>query len=163
MKNKSEKLARIGVIANFEKSASRSVVTAAAALIARANRVVAAEQDTARMAGLHCEVFPNAAALARQVDLLLVFGGDGTMLRAVREIDGSETPVLGINVGRLGFLTAVSSRTLPRPWKSSGRTTSSLRPVRSSKPSGGAEARRFACPLSMTLSSVTARSPASLN
>ncbi len=112
MKNKSEKLARIGVIANFEKSASRSVVTAAAALIARANRVVAAEQDTARMAGLHCEVFPNAAALARQVDLLLVFGGDGTMLRAVREIDGSETPVLGINVGRLGFLTAVSSRDL---------------------------------------------------
>jgi NAD+ kinase len=112
LKNKSEKLARIGLIANFEKSSSRRVVVEAAALITRANRIVVAEQETARMAGLKCEVFPNAAALARQVDLLLVFGGDGTMLGVVRDIDGSEAPVLGINVGRLGFLTAVSSRDL---------------------------------------------------
>ena len=103
---------RIGLIANFEKSSSRSAVIEAAALIARANRIVAAEQDTAGMAGLKCQVYPSAADLARHVDLLLVFGGDGTMLRAVREIDGSEAPVLGINVGRLGFLTAVSSRDL---------------------------------------------------
>jgi NAD+ kinase len=113
LKRKSKKLARIGLIANFEKSACRSVVIEAAALIARANRIVAAEEETALMAGLKCEIFPNAAALARQVDLLLVFGGDGTMLRAVREIDGSEAPILGINVGRLGFLTAVSSRDMP--------------------------------------------------
>jgi NAD+ kinase len=105
-------LARIGLIANFDKPASRAVVLEAARLIRRANRVVAAEAETARMAGLKCEIFSDAAALARQVDLLLVFGGDGTMLRAVREIDGSETPILGINVGRLGFLTAVSSRDL---------------------------------------------------
>ncbi|HUD48370.1 MAG TPA: NAD(+)/NADH kinase [Candidatus Baltobacteraceae bacterium] len=112
MKNKSNKLARIGLIANFEKPTCRAVVLEAAALIARADRVVAAEHHTARMAGLKCEVFPDAAALARQVDLLLVFGGDGTMLGAVRDIGGSEAPILGINVGRLGFLTAVSSRNL---------------------------------------------------
>ncbi len=81
-------------------------------LIAQAGRFVAADEVTARMAGLKCDVFPNAAALAAQVDLLLVFGGDGTMLGAVREIDGSTAPMLGINVGRLGFLTAVSSRDL---------------------------------------------------
>jgi len=54
----------------------------------------------------------DPAALARQSDLLLVFGGDGTMLRVVRETNGSATPILGINLGRLGFLTAVSSRDL---------------------------------------------------
>jgi NAD+ kinase len=43
------------------------------------------------------------------VDLLLVFGGDGTMLRLAREIAGSRTPILGVNIGSLGFLTAVSS------------------------------------------------------
>jgi NAD+ kinase len=43
---------------------------------------------------------------------LLVFGGDGTMLGVVRQIDGADAPILGINVGRLGFLTAVSSRDL---------------------------------------------------
>ena len=112
MKNKPKKLDRIGLIGNFEKSSSRAVVTEAAALISQANRVVAADEATARMAGLKCEVFPNSAALAAQVDLLLVFGGDGTMLRVVRETDESDAPVLGINVGRLGFLTAVSSRDL---------------------------------------------------
>jgi NAD+ kinase len=45
--------------------------------------------------------------------MLLVLGGDGTMLRVAREIAGSHTPMLGINIGALGFLTAV-------PWESMG-------------------------------------------
>ena len=48
--------------------------------------------------------------MARQTDLLLVFGGDGTMLRVVRETYGSGTPILGVNMGRLGFLTALSAK-----------------------------------------------------
>src|SRR5262245_56783817 len=52
------------------------------------------------------------AALGREVDLLLVFGGDGTMLRAARELAGTRTPILGIKVGGLGFLTAASSHEL---------------------------------------------------
>jgi NAD+ kinase len=112
LKNKSKELARIGLIANFEKTSCRSVVMKAAGLIARSGRIVAATQETARMTGLRCEIFPNAPALAHAVDLLLVFGGDGTMLGVVRETDGSDAPILGINVGRLGFLTAVSSHDL---------------------------------------------------
>jgi NAD+ kinase len=50
--------------------------------------------------------------LARHCDLLLVFGGDGTMLRVVGETNGSVTPILGVKMGRLGFLTAVSSKEL---------------------------------------------------
>jgi NAD+ kinase len=57
---------------------------------------------------------PDTATLARDVDLLLVFGGDGTMLRVARDIAGSTTPMLGINIGGLGFLTAVPSNELPR-------------------------------------------------
>ncbi len=63
-----------------------------------------------RIEGARC---PDAAALARQVDLLVVFGGDGTMLRVAREIAGSATPMLGVNIGGLGFLTAVPSTRLP--------------------------------------------------
>ncbi len=76
------------------------MVRKAARLIARAGRKVVINPDT--------------AALAREADLLLVFGGDGTMLRAARDIAGSATPLLGINIGGLGFLTAVPSDELPR-------------------------------------------------
>ena len=64
-------------------------------------------------AGRKALINPDIAALARDVDLLLVFGGDGTMLRVARDIAGSVTPMLGINIGGLGFLTAVPSDELP--------------------------------------------------
>ncbi len=41
------------------------------------------------------------------VDFLIAFGGDGTLLRAGRMAAGREIPVLGVNVGHLGFLTAL--------------------------------------------------------
>jgi NAD+ kinase len=110
LKKNAETLRRIGLLANVEKPSSRALVLEAAERIARASRAAAAEIQTARMAGLKCETFADPAALARQTDLLLVFGGDGTMLRMIRETNGSGTPILGINLGRLGFLTAVSAR-----------------------------------------------------
>jgi len=45
-------------------------------------------------------------------DLLVALGGDGTFLRASRMVVGTKTPVLGINLGRLGFLTAVPLESL---------------------------------------------------
>jgi NAD+ kinase len=42
---------------------------------------------------------------ARSIDALLTFGGDGTLLRGARLLAGAQVPIIGINLGRLGFLT----------------------------------------------------------
>jgi NAD+ kinase len=46
------------------------------------------------------------------LDALLTFGGDGTLLRGARLLDGAETPILGVNLGRVGFLTAARRETM---------------------------------------------------
>jgi NAD+ kinase len=49
-----------------------------------------------------------------QVDLLITLGGDGTLLRGAHLLDSNDTPLLGINLGRLGFLTSAASSELHR-------------------------------------------------
>jgi len=51
--------------------------------------------------------------LGRRSDLLVSLGGDGTMLRAMRLADGHSAPVLGVNLGKLGFLAEVDVPDLP--------------------------------------------------
>lgn len=50
--------------------------------------------------------------IARRADMIIVLGGDGTMLRTARELDGAKVPLLGINLGRLGFLTSIHAEEL---------------------------------------------------
>jgi len=63
---------------------------------------------------LNCAATPvSAKELGRRSDLLVSLGGDGTMLRAMRLADGHRAPVLGVNLGKLGFLAEVDVPDLP--------------------------------------------------
>lgn len=121
MKRQADQIRRVGIIANSGKVSCASAVNRGARLIQSSGRQVYTDAATAQLARLKAEVFADADAVAREVDLLLVFGGDGTMLRVAREIAGTRTPMLGINIGGLGFLTGVPSEDLPaalkRVWK----------------------------------------------
>lgn len=113
MKRLAQKIETVGLLVNSDKTSSRALVRKAAALIRGSGRTLAADLPTARLAGIEAHTWPDAASLAAKVDLLIVFGGDGTMLRVARETAGSRTPVIGINVGALGFLTDVQAHQLP--------------------------------------------------
>ncbi len=68
------------------------------------------EQETAHSVGLD-DGLP-LAELGRHCDLIVVVGGDGTLLHAARETAGQDVPLVGINLGRLGFLVDVSPNDL---------------------------------------------------
>lgn len=51
------------------------------------------------------------------IDALITIGGDGTFLRGARLLGGREVPILGVNVGRLGFLTVCGPAELPTAFR----------------------------------------------
>ena len=58
--------------------------------------------------------YPTAdpAALAQQVDVAIVVGGDGTLLSMARKLAPYDVPLIGVNLGRLGFLTDIPLNTM---------------------------------------------------
>jgi len=117
LKKLAKAIKRVGLIGNSDKASACAVVTEAARLISRTGRKVFCDAETAELAGLETGIYQDAAALTAHVDLLIVFGGDGTMLRVASDVAGSLTPVIGINIGGLGFLTAVTSHEMPEALK----------------------------------------------
>ncbi len=114
MKSQTKPLKRFGLVANLDKPFCERAVPQAVGCIQRLGGVVVVDQATAGLLRGSVSALPDAAAVARAVDVLLVFGGDGTMLRAGRETAGSGTPIFGINTGHLGFLTGANLRQLPQ-------------------------------------------------
>ena len=57
-------------------------------------------------------VINNFTSLEQDCDLIIVIGGDGSFLATARKLKNYQTPIAGLNLGRLGFLTEISPATL---------------------------------------------------
>jgi NAD+ kinase len=99
----------IGIIAHTGKPGVGDLVNAIAREFSRFSITALLEKDTARIAGKKSEY--SILELGTTADLLVVAGGDGTILRVVGQLGEAIKPIFGINVGSLGFLTCASSAT----------------------------------------------------
>ena len=96
----------VGIFANMAKPAAESTLADLAAA-ARDLRIGLAACDRETLRHLPGAAYVSPARFGKAIDLLLSLGGDGTVLQAVRALDGADAPILGINLGNLGFLTSV--------------------------------------------------------
>lgn len=96
----------IGVFANCEKESAAKVLRHLSKELIRLGFRLIACDETADLLPDADKVLPEN--LEQRADMLMVLGGDGTMLRIVRMLQGREVPMLGVNLGSLGFLTSIS-------------------------------------------------------
>jgi NAD+ kinase len=96
----------VGLVPHPNRASATDLAKRAAARLADADVEVRVPGPDADAAGLGHLAYP-LDDFARGLDLVVSLGGDGTMLRAVDLAYEAEVPVLGVNVGQLGYLTEV--------------------------------------------------------
>lgn len=99
-------MTRVGVIGNREYGGLADVLDRLQRLAPTLDLRLSYEADLQELVGAATLVDPE------DIDALLTLGGDGTLLRGARFLGGREIPVFGVNLGRLGFLTACGGQEL---------------------------------------------------
>ena len=97
----------VGLIAHPGKPGVAELVDAVAKEFDKVSIAVSLEKETAALAGRKSD--KTIPQLAAETDLLVVLGGDGTILNVAGQLGEKVKPIFGINVGSLGFLTCSSS------------------------------------------------------
>jgi NAD+ kinase len=97
----------IGLIGKYiDPTVGDAVRTLAAHLTSRGCAVIV-DEDTARLLPDEGLTAGNRDEIGQRCDLAVVVGGDGTMLHAARSLADHEVPLVGVNLGHLGFLTDI--------------------------------------------------------
>ena len=97
----------IGLIAHTGKTGAAELVAKLKAEFERGGITVQLEAETAALVNL--ESSSTIAEVGAAADLLVVLGGDGTILNVLSRLEDIIKPIFGINIGSLGFLTCLNS------------------------------------------------------
>ena len=97
----------VGIVAKPHADHLSKVVSQLYDLLQRYNCRVVIDDQSSHLLGDKAEA-ASRGELVRRSDVVLVLGGDGTMLSLAKYQDDVERPVVGINMGSLGFLTEIA-------------------------------------------------------
>lgn len=100
------------LIGKYQASGIRPILEDVAHTLSRAGVDVSIEFDTALNTGMSEYPPLTLDEIGRQCDVAVVVGGDGTMLAIARELSRYGVPLIGINQGRLGFITDIQQSDL---------------------------------------------------
>lgn len=98
------------LIGKYQARGIRPGLEDVAHLLARAGLDVSLEHETALNTGMTEYPSLNIKEIGKQCDVAVVLGGDGTMLAIARELAPFNIPLIGINQGRLGFITDIQHK-----------------------------------------------------
>ena len=101
------RFAHVAIIGKYQAPGSRHAVEEIAHFLHDEGCDVSLEKDTALNTGLSQYAALDVPAIGRDCNLALVVGGDGTMLGIGRQLARYGVPLIGINQGRLGFITDI--------------------------------------------------------
>ena len=99
---------RVGLVAKPDAVEAQRVVLTLLDWLAARGLTVVLEKKTAGLAPAVSVASATKSELPGQVDAVIVLGGDGTLLSMARAVGDLGVPILGINLGGLGFLTATT-------------------------------------------------------
>jgi NAD+ kinase len=99
---------RVGIVAKPDAPRAPEVVTRLVDWLTERGIEVTLEKETAGIVPAVRAAAANKAELPGLADLLIVLGGDGTLLSMARAVGDLGVPILGVNLGGLGFLTATT-------------------------------------------------------
>jgi NAD+ kinase len=105
------RFAHVAIVGKYQAPGSRKVVEALAEFLHDEGCEVSLERDTALNTGLLQYPALDVPAMGQGIYLALVLGGDGTMLGIGRQLARYGVPLVGINQGRLGFITDIPLET----------------------------------------------------
>src|ERR1041385_3280284 len=102
---------RIAIVAKPAKKELEKLLPELGSWLEKRGYEVIADPDAAKFAPKYPPV-PRTELASKKPDLVIVLGGDGTLLAAARAVAKDKIPILAVNLGSLGFLTEVPVKEL---------------------------------------------------